>query len=433
MGAGKTISLSGTSILLTYAIIGFFIFFVMRAMGEVLLSNTEYRSFSDFCAHYLGAWAGFFVSWSYWLMWVVGTIADCVVVGGYLQFWYPDLPTWIPALGVLAVLLTLNLFAVRVFGEMEFWFALIKVVAIGALIATGVVMIATSFVSPSGVEASLTHVIDRNAFLPHGIAGFFAGFQIAAFSFVGIELIGTTAAETKNPERTLPKAINAVPFRILFFYILSITCIISVSSWGGIAADKSPFVQLFLMAGLPAAAAIINMVVISSAMSSANSGVFATSRMLFGMSSKGKGAAIFRYLSKSSVPYVAVLFSTGCMLLGLLMLFVVPEVMKAFTILSTVTAILCIFIWSMIVAAYLVYRKRDPHLHQASMFKMPAGIFMSWACLVFFSFVILLMSFEKDTATALAAMPIWFVVLAILYRLQFSKRSVSVMPVEGVN
>ena len=432
MGAGKVISLSGTSILLTYAIIGFFIFFVMRAMGEILLSNTSYRSFSDFCADYIGPWAGFFVSWSYWLLWVVCAIADCIVVGGYLQFWYPDIQTWIPALGVLAVLLGLNLFAVRVFGEMEFWFALIKVVAIGALILAGLVMIVTSFVSPSGVQASLAHVVAEGAILPHGISGFFAGFQIAVFSFVGIELIGTTAAETKNPERTLPKAINTVPFRILFFYILSIVCIISVSSWAGIAADQSPFVQLFVMAGLPAAAAIINMVVISSAMSSANSGVFATSRMLFGMGSTVRGVATFQRLSKSAVPYIAVLFSTGCMLLGLLILYVVPNVMKAFTILTTVTAILCVFIWSMMMVSYLIYRRRAPGLHQASKFKMPAGISMSWASLAFFVFFISLLALESDTATALAVMPAWFILLAILYRLKVRKVSASTGRLEGV-
>lgn len=431
MGSGKVISLSGTSILLTYAIIGFFVFFVMRAMGEILLSNTNYRSFSDFCTDYIGPWAGFFVSWSYWLLWVVGTIADCVVVGGYLQFWFPDLATWIPALGVLAILLGLNLFAVRVFGEMEFWFALIKVVAIGALILTGLVMIVTSFVSPSGVQASLAHVVAEGAIFPHGITGFFAGFQMAVFSFVGIELIGTTAAETKDPAKTLPKAINAVPFRILFFYILSIVCIISVSSWGGIAADKSPFVQLFVMAGLPAAAAIINLVVISSAMSSANSGVFATSRMLFGMSAKGRGAAIFKRLSRSSVPYCAVLFSTCCMLLGVTMLYVVPEVMTAFTILATVTAILCIFIWSMILVSYLVYRQRAPELHRASAFKMPAGVFMSWACLGFFAFIIVLLSLEADTAIALKVMPVWFVFMAVFYRIQVSRSAAATLRAEG--
>lgn len=421
MGAGKTISVSGTSILLTYAIIGFFMFFMMRAMGEILLSNLNFRSFSDFCGHYIGPWAGFFIGWSYWLIWVVVAIADCAVIGGYLKFWYPELPTWIPALLVLATLFTLNLVAVRLFGEMEFWFALIKVLAIVGLVVTGVFLIGTNYISPNGVQASVTHLVERGVVFPHGITGFFAGFQIAIFSFVGIELIGTTAAETKNPERTLPRAINAVPMRVLIFYVLSLGCIISVSSWAHIDPSKSPFVQLFVLAGLPAAAGIINLVVITSAMSAANSGVFATSRMLYGMAASGQGSSVFHKLSKASVPVRGLVFSTFCMLAGLSVLFVMPNVMDAFVMLSTVTAILIIFVWGMIFVAYLVYRRRHPELHQASAFKMPGGTPMAWCGLLFFGFILVLLSLETDTARALAVMPLWFIALTIGYRVRIKK------------
>lgn len=422
MGAGKTIAVSGTSIILTYAIIGFFLFFMMRAMGEILLSNLNFRSFSDFCSHYLGPWAGYFISWSYWLTWVVVAIADCTVIGGYLRFWYPDLPSWIPALAVLATLFTLNLVAVRLFGEMEFWFALIKVLAIGSLIVTGIILISIQFVSPTGVQASLSHLVDKGSVLPFGMAGFFAGFQIAIFSFGGIELIGTTAAETRNPERNLPRAINAVPLRVLFFYVLALGCIISVSSWAEIAADKSPFVQLFVLAGLPAAAGIINLVVITSAMSAANSGVFATSRMLFGIAAMGQGSKFFHKLSTSSVPVCGLVFSCLCMLAGLSILFIVPEVMTAFTVLTTISAILYLFVWSMILIAYLKYRQCRPDLHMNSKFKMPGGIFMAWASLAFFAFMIYLLALEPDTARAMSVMPLWFIALAIFYRIRVRKQ-----------
>lgn len=316
MGSGKTISVSGASIILTYMVIGFFLFFVMRAMGELLLSNLKYKTFSDFCSDYIGPWAGYFISCSYWLTLVVVAIADCTVIAGYLRFWYPDLPTWIPALSVLAILTMFNMVAVRIFGEMEFWFALIKVIAIGALIIAGFVMIGVSFTSPTGITASLSHLVEQGSVFPHGVTGFFAGFQIAIFSFCGIELVGTTAAETKNPKVTLPRAINLVPLRVLIFYVLSLICIISVSSWAEISATKSPFVELFLMAGLPAAAGIINLVVITSAMSSSNSCVFATSRMLFGLSASGHGAKLFQHLSKSSVPVFGLIFLACACLSG---------------------------------------------------------------------------------------------------------------------
>ncbi|WP_039050486.1 amino acid permease [Comamonas thiooxydans] len=416
MGSGKTISVSGTSIILTYAIIGFFMFFIMRAMGELLLANLKHRSFSDFCTAYIGHWAGYFISWSYWMTWVVVAIADCIVIAGYLRFWFPDLPAWIPAFSVLGILLVLNLVAVKIFGEMEFWFALIKVVAIVILIAAGAVLVAISHISPTGVQASLAHVIEAGVIFPHGITGFFAGFQIAIFSFGGIELIGTTAAEAKEPHKTIPKAINSVPMRVLIFYVLSLICIISVSSWAGIEADKSPFVRLFVLAGIPAAAGIINLVVITSAMSAANSGVYATSRMLFGLASRGQAWKRFESLSSRSVPLVGLIFSAICMTIGLAILFVIPSVMGAFTILSTISAILYIFVWSMILVAYLIYRRQYPELHAQSNFKMPMGIFMTWASLAFLVFVTALLALEPDTRQALCIMPFWFLALTVLYR-----------------
>src|SRR6516225_2945047 len=149
MGAGKMICVSGSSILLTYMIIGFFLFFVMRALGELLLSNLEFRSFADFASYYLGDWAGFFVGWSYWMTLVIAGVADFIVVGGYFKFWFPELSGWIPGMATLAGLFFVNVLAVKLFGELEFWFALVKIVAIVALIVAGIVMVTTGFVSPN--------------------------------------------------------------------------------------------------------------------------------------------------------------------------------------------------------------------------------------------------------------------------------------------
>ncbi|WP_313118865.1 amino acid permease, partial [Pantoea septica] len=269
MGAGKNIAVAGTSILIIYALVGFFMYMVMRAMGEVLLSKLDYRSFADFVADYLGPKASFYLGWSYWLSWVVTCIADVVVCGGYMQYWFPEMSAWIPALITLGILCLFNLLSVKMFGEAEFWFALIKVITIVALIFTGLWMVATGWTSPDGVRASLQHLSDPAVFLPHGVTGFLAGFQIAIFSYTGIELLGTMTAETREPEKILPKAINAIPLRIIIFYMLSMVVIIAVTSWAAISPDVSPFVTLFAKAGLPAAAAIINFVALTSAMSSA--------------------------------------------------------------------------------------------------------------------------------------------------------------------
>ena len=186
MGAGRNIAVAGTSILVIYVLVGFFTYMVMRAMGELLLTRHDYRSFADFVGEYLGPQASFYLGWTYWLSWVVTCIADVVVCGSYMQYWFPELSAWMPALSMLAILFLLNLLSVKMFGEAEFWFALIKVITIIALIGTGGWMIATGWTSPDGVTASLSHLTDPTAFMPHGITGFFAGFQIAIFSFTAL-------------------------------------------------------------------------------------------------------------------------------------------------------------------------------------------------------------------------------------------------------
>ncbi|EMD1656743.1 amino acid permease [Pluralibacter gergoviae] len=426
MGSGKTISLSGVSIIFTYLIIGFFLFFVMRALGELLLSNPRYNTFADFTGEYLGPWASFAVGWTYWLSWVVACVGDVVVIGGYMQFWYPDLALWVPAFGALLILVLLNILSVKLFGEMEFWFAIIKVVTIIALIAAGCWMSFTGYTSPDGVKASFKNLTEQGTLFPHGLTGFLAGFQIALFSFVGIELIGVTAAETKNPEKTLPKAINSIPVRILLFYVLSMGCIIAVSSWHHISVDKSPFVSLFTLAGLPAAAAVINFVVLTSALSSANSGVFSTSRMLFGLAKNNAAPRSLKKLSSANIPLRGLLLSGFCMLCGVAILFVMPGVMSAFTLLSTMSAILLISIWSLIIVSWLVYRKTRPDLHRCSNYKMPCGKIMSYACLIFFLFMLIVLSLRADTRMGLLNSPIWFIGLTIVYRRRKGEESIAV-------
>lgn len=421
MGSGKTISLAGPSILFVYLIIGVMLFFVMRAMGELLLSNLEYKSFIDFSTDLLGPWAGFYCGWTYWFCWIITAIADVIAISSYAQFWFPGLAPWVPAVLCVVLLLVLNLTTVKLFGEMEFWFALIKIIAICALIVTGFGMVAWAFKSPDGHVASLSNLWSDGGFFPMGIGGFFAGFQIAVFAFVGIELVGTTAAETADPERNLPKAINSIPVRIILFYVLALVVIMSVTPWRQVVPGKSPFVELFLLAGIPAAASLINFVVLTSATSSANSGIFSTSRMLFGLAEENHAPSAFAKLSKAAVPSRGLLFSCICLLGGAMLVAVVPNLVTAFTLVTTLAAILFMFVWSLILAAYIAYRRKRPELHAVSSYKMPGGVFMCWVCLAFFAFVLVLLALESDTRQALIASPVWFAILAIGYALRRRK------------
>ncbi|TBL75898.1 D-serine/D-alanine/glycine transporter [Obesumbacterium proteus] len=423
MGSGKTISLAGPSIIFVYMIIGFMLFFVMRAMGELLLSNLEYKSFSDFAADLLGPWAGYFTGWTYWFCWVVTGIADVVAITAYAQFWFPGLSDWVASLAVVLLLLGLNLATVKMFGEMEFWFAMIKIVAIVALILIGLGMVLMHFESPTGSVASFSNLWNDGGWFPKGLSGFFAGFQIAVFAFVGIELVGTTAAETKDPEKSLPRAINSIPIRIIMFYVFALIMIMSVTPWSSVVPDKSPFVELFVLAGLPAAASIINFVVLTSAASSANSGVFSTSRMLYGLAQDGVAPKRFALLSKRAVPSSGLTFSCICLLGGVVLIYLIPNVVTVFTMVTTVSAILFMFVWSIILCSYMVYRKQRPHLHEKSIYKMPFGKLMCWVCLAFFAFVIVLLTLEADTRQALMVTPLWFVILGLGWMFIRKRRS----------
>lgn len=416
MGSGKTINLAGPSILLVYTIIGLMLFFVMRAMGELLLSNLNYKSFIDFTTDLLGPMAGFFIGWTYWLCWIVTGIADLVAIASYVQYFAPELASWIPALFFILFFLCFNLLTVKLFGELEFWFAIIKVAAIVALIIVGVGFIVYGFTTPSGTKTAISNIWSDGGFFPTGFTGFVAGFQIAVFAFVGVELVGTTAAEADNPTKNLPKAINAIPIRIILFYVLALAIIMSVMPWRTIDPDKSPFVVLFAFAGIPIAAALVNFVVLTSAASSANSGIYSTSRMLFGLALTRKAPKIFGKLSRTAVPATGLLFSCACLLPGAILLyFNNKNIMHAFTLVTTMSTILFIFVWGLIVCAYIAYRLKKPRLHAQSTYKMPGGLWMCGLCLVFLVSLLVALAFREDTRQALMYSPIWFILLAIAY------------------
>jgi D-serine/D-alanine/glycine transporter len=413
MGSGRTITQAGPAVVVVYAVIGFFVFFVLRAMGELLLSNLNYKSFVDFASDLLGPAAGFFVGWSYWSAWVVTGIAEVVAIVGYSKYWWPDLPDWIPALLTVLLVLAFNLFSVRNFGEIEFWFALIKIAAIVGLITVGIILVATDFVSPHGDRATLENLWKDGGFFATGWLGVVGGFQIAFFAFVGVELVGTAAAETADPHKTLPRAINAVPMRVAIFYIAALLAILAVVPWRQFASGESPFVTMFALAGLGAAASLVNFVVITSAASSANSGVFSTGRMLFGLADEGSAPSVFRRLNRGGVPGSAVLLTAPLLLISVPLLYAGGSVIGVFTVITTVASLLFMFVWAMIVVSYLTYRRRHPRRHSDSNYRMPGGLVMCWAILAFFVFVIWTLCTQPETAAALAWFPTWFLLLAV--------------------
>ena len=411
LGAGKSIELAGPSIIFSYLLIGIALFFVMRALGELLLSNSGYTSFTDFAAEYIGPWAGYVTGWTYWFCWIMTAMADIIAVGVYMQYWF-DIPQWIPAFACLVILVGLNLLSVKLFGELEFWFAIIKVITILALIAVGIVLLVIGFKTNTGT-VSLSNIWSHGGMFPNGVHGFLLSFQLVVFSFVGMELVGVSAAETANPRKNIPSAINKIPVRILLFYVGAIIVILAINPWTYLNGDSSPFVGAFTLIGIPVAAGIINFVVMTSAASACNSGLFSTSRILHSLSKDGSAPKRVGRLNKRAVPSNALFLSAIVVSIGALLSKVIPE--QAFTMVTTISAICFIWVWSIILIAHIKYKKTRPKLAEKSAFKAPLAPYINYAVLALFAFVLIIMLFAEATRLALLLTPIWFITLLFLY------------------
>ncbi|MDN5605781.1 MAG: amino acid permease [Kocuria sp.] len=415
-GSGKLTNLVGPGLLLVYALIGFVLFFVMRALGELLLSNLNYKTFGDIAKDNIGPWAGFMVSWNYWFSWVVGCVADLVAITAYIQFFWPDVPVWLPALVTAIGLIVLNLQPVKAFGETEFWFAIIKIVAILALIFVGIVLVLTGYESGDGTRAAVSNLWTHGGFFPTGITGFVLGFQLAIFSFIGMELVGTTAAETENPHRNLPRAINSILLRIVVFYIGSLGVIMMVTPWDRIDPEQSPFTTMFSNTGFAAAALVVNLVVLTSAASSANSGVYSATRMSFGLAKDGHAPKALDYTTRRGVPMKAVFFTTVFLFAAIPILLGGDALTQAFTVVSSICSADILFTWGSIVVSYIMYHRRHPDRHRASGFRMPLPRIAPWVVLAFFVFIAFTLTLSADTRIAAILSPFWFLLLAVLWQ-----------------
>ena len=413
LGSAKAIHDAGPGLLLAYVLGGTAIFFIMRALGELLTYRPVAGSFATYAEEFCGPFAGFVTGWSYWLMWVVIAMAELTAIGIYVRYWFPHMPQWLPALIALVVLYGTNLLAVRVFGELEFWFALIKVVTIVALIVTGLVVI-LFHVGDFGATASFSNLWTHGGFLPFGIVGVLLTMQIVMFAYSGVELIGVTAGEAENPEVVLPRATNGIILRILIFYLGALLVIMSVVPWTELSPSVSPFVYVFEKLRVPAAAGIITFVVITAAASSCNSGIFSTGRMLWTLAQRGQGPHAFARLNAKHVPAAGIHASAAVMLIAVALNYMVPK--EVFTWVTSITLIGTLWTWGIIMVAHRNYRLavRSGRV-AAAPFRMPCAPFANWAVLVFLLAVTAMLWLDKDTRVALYVAPFWFALLGAGY------------------
>ncbi|MGR6336384.1 amino acid permease [Priestia megaterium] len=411
LGSGKAIQLAGPSIIFAYLIVGIALFFVMRALGELLLSKAGYQSLTDIAEEHLGPWASFVTGWTYWFCWIMTAMADVIAVGVYVKYWF-NIPQWIPALICVIILLGLNLLTVKLFGELEFWFALIKVITILALIIIGVILLVMGFKTDAG-SVTVQNLWNHGGLFPNGVSGFLLSFQMVIFAYVGVELVGVSATETSNPQKNIPSAINKIPLRILFFYVGALIVLLFINPWMELNAAESPFVKTFSLVGIPLAAGIINFVVLTSAASACNSGMFSTSRILYNLSKNDQGPSKFAKLNKNHVPSNGLFVSTLVISGGALLSKLIPD--QAFGIVTTISAICFIWVWSIILICHLRYKKKCPHLHAASAFKAPLTPFINYVVLALFAVILVIMLFSDATRPALLLTPVWFILLFIFY------------------
>jgi AAT family amino acid transporter len=420
LGSAHAIQTAGPGLILSYAVMGVVIFYIIRALGELMTYRPVAGTFAVYAEEFCGPFIGFVTGWSYWFMWVITAMAELTAIGIYVNYWFPSIPQWISALAALAGMYGLNMLAVRVFGEVEFWFALIKVVTIVGLILTGLFVI-TFGLGVLGPTASFANLWSDGGLFPFGTAAALQSIQMVAFAYVGIEMIGVTAGEAENPTVVIPRATNSIITRIILFYIGSLVIILALVPWRQLKEDVSPFVYLFEKMGLPAAAAIINLVVITAALSSCNSGVFTTGRMLFSLGERGHAPRIFRSLNGRRLPAAGIHASAAVMLVGVGLNYLVPK--STFVWLTSITLVGSMWTWGMIMVCHLRYRTRvSQGIARAVAYRMPGAPFANWAVLIFLAGVVVMLGTNVNTRIALIVGPIWFAILAGAYaaRRQFS-------------
>jgi len=415
-GSAKAIEQAGPSVLIAYLIAGAAVYMVMRALGEMAVKDPVSGSFGHYATAYLGPVAGFLTGWTYAFEMIIVCLADITAFGLYMGFWYPDVPRWIWVLSIVFFIGAINLCSVKVFGELEFWLSLLKVGAIIAMIAGGLGIMLFGFgLNVESAATGVHNLWEHGGFMPNGVGGLIASLAVVVFAFGGIEIIGITAGEAKDPGRTIPRAINAVPLRILLFYVLTLFVLMSIFPWTQIGSQGSPFVQIFDGLGIKSAATILNIVVISAAVSAINSDIFGAGRMLYGMARQGQAPRGFAAVSGSGVPWMTVVVMTVALLLGVLLNYLIPE--DVFVLIASIATFATVWVWLMILLSQVAMRRKmNPDEVAALKFPVPFWPIGPLLAIAFLVFVIGVLGYFPRTQMALVVGAVWIAVLCVAYR-----------------
>ncbi|MDR7344275.1 proline-specific permease ProY [Pantoea alhagi] len=414
-GSADAIRMAGPSVLLAYVIGGAVAYIIMRALGEMSVNNPQSSSFSRYAQDYLGPMAGYITGWTYCFEILIVAIADVTAFGIYMGVWFPDVPHWIWVLSVVLVIGAVNLMSVKVFGEVEFWFSFFKVATIIIMIAAGLGMIIWG-IGNGGQPTGIHNLWTNGGFFAHGIVGMLLSLQMVMFAYGGIEIIGITAGEAEDPEKSIPRAINSVPWRILVFYVGTLFVIMSIYPWNQVGTQGSPFVLTFQHLGIAAAASILNFVVLTASLSAINSDVFGVGRMLHGMAQQGHAPKMFMKVSERGIPWVTVVVMMLAMLIAVYLNYLMPE--KVFLVIASLATFATVWVWIMILCSQIAFRRTlSKQQAQALKFALPGGSYTAIVGVLFLVFIIGLIGYFPDTRVSLYVGAIWIVLLLAGYKL----------------
>ena len=413
LGSAQVIQSAGPSIILGYAIGGLIAFLIMRQLGEMIVEEPVAGSFSHFAYQYWGKFPGFLSGWNYWVLYILVAMSELTAVAKYINYWWPHIAAWQSVLFFFVIITAINLTNVKFYGESEFWLAIIKVTAVVAMILFGLFLL---FTADANSTASFSNLWAHGGFFPNGFDGLFYMLAFLMFAFGGIELIGMAAAEANDPKKTIPKAINQVVFRILIFYIGSLTILLSLVPWnqldlGGL--DKSPFVMIFSQMGIGWAAHLLNFIILTAALSVYNSGMYANSRMLYGLAQQGNAPKVFAKTNKQGVPVPAVLLSAllifGCVLLN----YFVPEDALGHLMYVVVGAL--VLNWAMISLTHLKFKAMTKAKGLKTSFPALWSPLSNYLVLAFIAVVLYIM-WQQGFKESVLMIPIWIVLMFLLYK-----------------
>lgn len=438
LGIGPAAVLAGPSVIFGYAFAGIIAFFIMRQLGEMVVEEPVSGSFSHFAYKYWGSFAGYASGWNYWILYILVSMSELTAIGIYVQYWWPEIPLWVSSSFFFIAITALNLGSVKMFGEAEFWFSIIKVVAIVAMIVFGTYLLISG---TGGEQASITNLTNNGGFFPkgwfekteNGYQGLLSVMAIIMFSFGGLELIGITAAEAENPEKNIPKATNQVIYRILIFYVGALIILFSLSPWESITTKTSPFVTVFDnlkgmhfnffgtdISATNIIANALNLIVLTAALSVYNSSVYSNSRMLYGLAEQKNAPKFLMQLNKNSVPTRAIIVSSCFAAICILINKFVPE--QAFKILMSLVVSCLIINWIMISFTHLKFRNTKDREHTKT--KFPSFLFpvSNYICIAFLIAILVIMCIT-GMAVSVILIPVWLIILFITYKIVQSNKA----------